>query len=90
MCKWVSLWDLKDHNSDIVLINLYTTLYLNLYSLHFLCLLAVLPETLHQLILVCAEVIWVSFIVTCSDVSIVVVQRLLFDVLILSSEHFMP
>ena len=49
-----------------------------------------LPETLHQLILVCAEVIWVSFVVAGSDVSIVVVQSLLFDVLILSSEHFMP
>lgn len=44
-------------------------------------------EALNQLVLVCTEVVRILHIVSCSDVCIVIVKRLLFDMLVFSSEH---
>ena len=57
------------------------------FSLHGSCLLAVVSEVLDHLVFVVFEAVGVLWVSTHLDVSVVVVQGLFFDVLVISSHY---
>ena len=57
------------------------------FSLHGSCLLAVVSEVLDHLVFVVFEAVGVLWVSAHLDVSVVVVQGLFFDVLVISSHY---